>query len=99
MGWADLTDVLNDAVVKTFESLATLSGQSVKGTFHAYHNDIDLTEVGISGDQPMFECKQSVATQAGIVFGSTLTIDGQNYKVVSVEPDRQGWVVFRLEEL
>jgi hypothetical protein len=99
MGWSNLTDILNTAVTDTFESVAVVSGNEVRGTFHQYHNDIDLTAAGISGDQPYFECKEQLAQEAGMVFGLTITIDSTNYKIVRVEPDKQGWIVFGLEEL
>lgn len=97
--WDSLVDGLNDAVVDTFEVLATVGQEDIRGTFTEYHNDIDLTEVGVSGRQPVFMCKAVDAQSVGLVYKSELTIKSTDYVVVEVMPDKMGWIEFKLEEV
>jgi hypothetical protein len=94
--WDDLTNLLNDAVINVFESVAIVGSNTLRGTFRRQYLELPSGTVGQEGTVPVFECKEADAKALNIARNSQLTIDGVSYYVVGGEPN-DGWLTLILE--
>lgn len=104
MSWDSLTSLLNSSVTKQFEVIATIKGgvydyEEVKGVFTDYHQEINLGEPGVSANDPIFECQDSEEFAVALVYDARILINEQEYQVVDIQKDKQGWTEYILQEI
>lgn len=104
MSWDSLTNLLNGSVTKQFEVTATIRGgvydyEEVRGVFTDYHQEINMGEPGVSANDPIFECSDSEEFKVALVYEARILIKDQEYKIVDIQPDKQGWTEYILEEI
>lgn len=102
MNWDRLTNLLNKTVSHQFNVDAVLvggvdSGQTVRGVFTNYHLEINMGEPGVSDNDPVFECADSADYASALKLDQRIRIQGENYKIIDLQPDGQGWTEYILE--
>lgn len=94
--WDNLDDFLDTddfATVATFTSQAGATKQ-VKGIFDEPYLDAQLGEYNMDASSPRFTCKAGDA--AGTKRNDTCAIGGNQYDVLSVQPDGTGMATVQL---
>lgn len=100
--WSRYYNKMAGTLVRTFGESATYIptiGQpyDLSGIFDPYSEDVDPdTGAIIQSRQPMFYAPRE-KLNAEPQYGDRITVQGQTYKIVEVNPDAQGGLELRLQ--
>lgn len=97
----DLTSDLSDFFdtdefgISVIISVGTIYETTISVIFDNDYYEVDTGQVNISSSQPACMCETSDIVN--VIYGHTVTIDGNNYKVRDIQPDGTGITLLILE--